>query len=238
MAGSRAWKPSSGGNPTDGLRAPGSFIPVMEQMGLITELGEWALRELASQVRVWRAAGNPVLPVSVNISPLHFARPSLLRIVEEVVGDDGISRDGLTLEITESDVQTQPEVIESFHQLHELGVKIAIDDFGTGYSSLGSLKSLPIDCLKIDRQFVNDGLDRPSDSVLLGTVIGMAHALEYSVVAEGVENESQVLALSGLGCDLAQGYFFAHPLPAEEIPDLLGIDFRRIPHQKLKVAGS
>ena len=111
------------------------------------------------------------------------------------------------------------------NELKGLGVRVAIDDFGTGYSSLGSLKHLPIDCLKIDRSFIRDMVHDPEDAVLLGTIMALGHALECDIVAEGVEDIEQLHILQGLGCDTVQGFFFSKPIPAEEVPELARRNF-------------
>jgi EAL domain-containing protein (putative c-di-GMP-specific phosphodiesterase class I) len=108
-----------------------------------------------------------------------------------------------------------------FNQLRSIGLRIAIDDFGTGYSSLSSLKYLPIDCLKVDRMFVTDMLKDPDSSILLGAIVSVAHALGHEVIAEGVETQEQAVALSGIGCEIVQGYYFSRPVPAEKIPELV-----------------
>ncbi len=128
-------------------------------------------------------------------------------------------------EVTESVTQPAGGNVSIFTRLQALGIRIAIDDFGTGYSSLASLKHLPIDCLKIDRLFIKDMLQNPKSSILLGTIIGAAHALGHTIIAEGVEDEDQVKVLSAIGSDLIQGYHFSKPVPADEIPELGEIDF-------------
>jgi EAL domain-containing protein (putative c-di-GMP-specific phosphodiesterase class I) len=128
------------------------------------------------------------------------------------------------LEVTESAIQTFGS-LSVFKQLRELGVKIAIDDFGTGYSCLASLKQLPLDCLKIDKVFVDDVLSNPHTALLLGTIIGLANALDYTLVAEGVETKEQALIMHGLGCHIIQGYLFSRPVASDQIPSLCNIDF-------------
>jgi len=209
-------------HPRLGLVSPGEFIGVAERIGLIQGLGDWVLREACDQAMQWHGLGLPPLRVAVNISPLHFQDPALLESVAEVLHRTGLAPADLELEITESVVQTTGDNFRMFQRLRELGVKIAIDDFGTGYSSLASLKSLPVDCLKIDRLFIIDMLSDPNASILLGTIVGAAHALGLLVVAEGVEEQDQVKALGGIGCDLIQGYYFSRPVPPEEIPELAG----------------
>ena len=151
------------------------------------------------------------------LEPLHFDDLRLINSVKSVLADTGLPPEKLELEVTESVIQTKGNTLDIFNTLRSLGVQIAIDDFGTGYSSLGSLKQLPIDTLKIDRLFVVDMLNDTESSVLLGSIVGMAHALGYSVVAEGVEESDQVIALRGIGCDICQGFYFSRPVEASQI---------------------
>lgn len=208
-------------HPQRGLVPPNKFIPELEQIGLIGELGEFVLRDACEQVARWRREGLPPVKLSVNISPDHFRSAGLTAMVSALLKQTGLSPETLLLEVTESVAQYHDEALATFKQLKGIGVNIAIDDFGTGYSSLGSLKFLPIDCLKVDRAFVRDMLTDNKDSILLGTIFGLAHALNFSVVAEGVESQEQVQVLHSLGCDFAQGYFFSKPVPAREAAELL-----------------
>ncbi|MDX2505077.1 MAG: EAL domain-containing protein [Gammaproteobacteria bacterium] len=207
-------------HPELGLVPPDQFIGVAERIGLIKHLGNWVLQTACQQAAQWQAQGLPAFRMAVNISPLHFQDPALLDTVVAVLQQTGLAADKLELEITESVVQTTGNNFNMFEQLRQLGVKIAIDDFGTGYSSLASLKYLPIDGLKIDRVFITDMLKEQGSAILMGTIVGMAHALGYTVVAEGVEEEEQVKVLDGIDCDLIQGYFFSRPVVPEEIPAL------------------
>jgi len=209
-------------HPRRGLLAPGEFIAVMERIGLIKMLGEWVLRTACAQAVAWHETGLPGLQVAVNISPLHFADPAIIDQVSEVLRQTGMMARDLELEITETAVQATVDSLDTFHALKALGVGIAIDDFGTGYSSLGSLKHLPIDKLKIDRVFVRDMLENAQDAVILGTIVGLAHAMGYAVIAEGVEHLEQIQVLAGFGCDQVQGFYVARPQTAERIADLVG----------------
>ena len=173
----------------------------------------------------WRNAGLPELQLAVNVSTSHFMTPDFADMVEKVLGESGFPGESLQLEVTESVSQPSDSGLSTFTRLRSKGIRIAIDDFGTGYSSLASLKHLPIDCLKIDRLFIKDMLQNPKSSILLGTIIGAAHALGHTIVAEGVEDEDQVKVLSAIGSDLIQGYHFSKPVPASEIPELANIDF-------------
>jgi len=197
---------------------PDAFIPLAEGAGLMPALGA-RLLELAFD----RAADVGVVGVmSVNISGLQLADSGFSRLVLETLAARTWPPSRLMLEITETVItENRPVVRTNLEDLREAGVRIAIDDFGTGYSSLGALKHLPIDTLKIDRIFIQDMLDRNEDAVMLGTIIGLAHALGYAVVAEGVEESDQITVLAGLHCDLAQGFLFSPAVPAEEIASLL-----------------
>jgi diguanylate cyclase (GGDEF)-like protein len=212
-------------HPTRGLLPPGDFIDIAERIGFIKPLGHWVLKTACQQAMAWRCMGLPELQLAVNISTSHFLDSDFVDMVEKVLADSEFPGSSLQLEVTESVSQPSSSNITIFTRLQEMGIKIAIDDFGTGYSSLASLKHLPIDCLKIDRLFIKDMLQDPKSSILLGTIIGAAHALGHTIVAEGVEDEDQVKVLAAIGSDLIQGYHFSKPVPADEIPDLAHTDF-------------
>ncbi|MCB1801725.1 MAG: EAL domain-containing protein [Gammaproteobacteria bacterium] len=211
-------------HPDGGMVLPGQFIGTLERIGLIGMFGNWVIRQACAQSAAWTAAGITPIRVAVNISPLHFHDPSIVDTVRMAIADSGIEPRLLELEITETSVQSDTKAMVVLQQLQALGVRIAIDDFGTGYSSLGSLKHLPINTLKVDRLFIKDMLNRNEDAVMLGTIIGLAHALGYTVVAEGVEQQEQVTVLAALHCDLSQGFYFSHPLPITKVTDLLKRD--------------
>jgi diguanylate cyclase (GGDEF)-like protein/PAS domain S-box-containing protein len=211
-------------HPTRGLLAPGEFIDLAEDTGLIVPLGYWVIGEACRQAVVWRKlradAGQEAwrLMMSINVSPRQLVErnfgPRLLEIVEA----SGVDRDTLLLEVTETTVMRDPEhataVLET---LKAQGMHICIDDFGTGYSSLSYLKRLPVETIKIDRSFV-DGLGRDEeDTAIVQAVIGMADSLRLLCVAEGVETPAQVEALRALGCQIAQGFLFGHPLGVERL---------------------
>ena len=212
-------------HPTRGMIPPGDFIDIAERTRFIGPMGEWVLGTACRQALAWRDMGVPHLRMAVNISASHFKDPKFAAMVERTLAETGFPGDCLELEITESVTQPTRENLSIFHRLKALGIKIAIDDFGTGYSSLASLKHLPIDQLKIDRSFIQDMIEDPKSSILLGTIVSAAHALGQSVVAEGVEQEDQVRVLSGLGCDMIQGYYFSRPVVADDIPPLAGREF-------------
>lgn len=173
----------------------------------------------------WHHDGMPLVRISVNISALHFRDESLLASVQGALNESGLPAELLELEVTESLMQTQGDM-QIFHDIKRLGVKIAIDDFGTGYSSLASINEIPLDCLKIDRCFIQDVLYNPQTPILLGTIINLYNAMGYELVAEGVETIEQLLVMSGLGCFNIQGYVFSRPVSAEKIPVLLKKDYR------------
>jgi len=212
-------------HPQRGLLSPLEFIGVAERIGVIDQLGNLVLSKACRQAADWRASGLPEFRIAVNISPLQFNDPALPDSVRHALDESGLPAQWLELEVTESVVQTSGDNLEAFERIRALGVKLAIDDFGTGYSSLASLKYLPIDSLKIDRLFIRDMLEDSDSAVLLGTIVGVAHALGHGVVAEGVEEEAQVRVLRGLGCDMIQGYYFSRPVPADQVPALAKKNF-------------
>ena len=203
-------------HPEKGWLPPLEFIPVAEETGLIVEIGEWVLNTACKQNQNWVASGRFECPVSVNVSVAQFEKTNFVEVVQRCLANTGLAPALLELEITESLVMEDPEAfIEVLKKLKALGVKIAIDDFGTGYSSLSYLKRFPIDHLKIDRSFVRDLATDPADASICRTIIAMAHSLEISVVAEGVETVEQAIYLSAHGCEELQGYLFYRPAPPE-----------------------
>ncbi len=208
-------------NPELGLVPPVRFIPLLEEMGLIADVGAWVLFEAHRQRKAWLAAGFKVPRVAINVSTLQLGRADFAQRFAEVLGatDDG---GGIDIEVTESLIINDAERhIERLNEIRQLGVDIAVDDFGTGYSSLGYLAKLPVQTLKIDRSFITTMLQDSGSMTLVSTIISLAHALRLSVVAEGVEDEAQAKILRLLRCDEMQGYLISRPLPAPEIPALL-----------------
>jgi diguanylate cyclase (GGDEF)-like protein/PAS domain S-box-containing protein len=212
-------------HPDRGIVLPDRFIALAEETGLIVPIGEWVLRNACMQLSRWLREGAPRIGMSVNLSARQLWTPGLVRTVSEVLRETGTA--GLIeLELTESMVMHDAEsVIATLEELQALGVKASLDDFGTGYSSLSYLRRLPISALKIDGSFVRDiadGHDSGGDHGLLANVIiSLAHSLQLSVVAEGVETAEQRDFLARAGCDQAQGYFYAKPLSAEDLVKLL-----------------
>ncbi len=205
-------------HPRRGLLAPGKFIEVAEDSGLIVPIGEWVLEQACQQIRAWQRTIAPGLRLSVNLSVGQVTGGErLFRAVEEAVRRAGIEPSTLELELTESLLmQNIGEKAAFLNRLGELGVGLAIDDFGTGYSSLSYLKSLPVDAIKIDSSFVRDIGRDPNDEAIIRAVIAMAHSLKLSVVAEGVETEAQFKVLAALGCDEYQGFHASPALPPAE----------------------
>ena len=207
-------------HPEKGMIFPDEFITLTERLGLIVELGNWVLKTACEQMSLWRLSGMPLMQMAVNLSPSHFQDPTLVDTVRNLLAEHHIPAYYLELEVTENAMQTKGH-IEVFNQLRELGVKIAIDDFGTGFSCLASLQKLPLDCLKIDKIFVDEMLYNAHTSLLLGTIVGLANALGYSIVAEGVETKEQATAIQNLGCSLIQGFLYSPAVSPDEIPALI-----------------
>jgi diguanylate cyclase (GGDEF)-like protein/PAS domain S-box-containing protein len=208
-------------HPQRGLVPPLEFISIAETTGLIVEIGAWVIQTACAQNRAWSQSGRFNCPVSVNVSVAQFKKSDFLQIVQRALETSGLKPGMLELEITESLVMEDPEAfVELLKRLKHLGVKISIDDFGTGYSSLSYLKRFPIDHLKIDRSFVRDLVTDPADASICRTIIAMAHSLEISVVAEGVETLEQAIYLSAHGCEELQGFLFYRPMPPEFFDEL------------------
>ncbi len=197
--------------------SPGVFIPIAEETGLIIEIGDWVVAQACAQLARWREAGIEDITMSVNVSVAQLLRGDLIRRLCDVLAEFDIAPNLLELELTESMVMANAEQsITTLRRLKAIGVALAIDDFGTGYSSLSYLKRLPIDALKIDKEFVGDITTDPGDEAITATVITMAHSLGLNVIAEGVELIEQVEYLREQGCDEIQGHWLAFPLPPDE----------------------
>jgi diguanylate cyclase (GGDEF)-like protein len=205
-------------HPSRGLMSPATFIPLAEETGLIVPLGRWVLEQACRQVRAWQLQypSQPPLVASVNLSARQLQHPDLTRSVTEILNRSGLPPTSLKLEITESVLMRDADA-ERLRSLAELGIRLAIDDFGTGYSSLAYLSRLPIDTLKIDRSFVNRLGQEPESDAVVRTIVALAHSLNLSVTAEGIERPEQAAHLQHLGCRQAQGFLIARPLPASEV---------------------
>jgi EAL domain-containing protein (putative c-di-GMP-specific phosphodiesterase class I) len=205
-----------------GMVSPAEFIPVAEESGVIVPLGRWVLQMAIRQAASWRKAGllDDIEHVAVNVSACQTKDVQLMYEVQALLMETGLPPRLLELEITEGVLMENVNAnIALLHKIQAAGIHLSIDDFGTGYSSMAYLKRFPIDQLKIDRSFVNAV---PGDGAAIAkAIIAMAHSLNMSVVAEGVETEEQVAFLSDAGCDVMQGYYFARPMPAEQLEALL-----------------
>lgn len=195
-----------------GIVPPTLFIPILEESGLMVEVGEWVLREACQWASGWHAKGHP-LHISANLSPHQFSDPDLVRRVLAILSDTQLAPHYLQLELTESTlIADEAKGLSILAALHEAGISLAIDDFGTGYSSLAYLKKLPMDFLKVDKSFVMHMNEDADDRIIVRSTIDLAHNLGLRVVAEGVENGASLELLRGLRCDLAQGFFIARPM--------------------------
>jgi diguanylate cyclase (GGDEF)-like protein/PAS domain S-box-containing protein len=202
-------------DPESGMIAPGDFIPIAEETGLIIPIGEFVLGEALRQNRVWQQQGRPLLPVSVNLSPRQFRQKDLVDTLRRILADTGQPARLLELEITESTLMHDvDETRAKLQEISAMGVHLAIDDFGTGYSSLSYLKRFPVHKLKVDQSFVRDLKVDPEDAAIVSAIIGLARSLGLDLLAEGVETQEQLEVLRGLGCGKFQGYLFSPPLPA------------------------
>ncbi|MDE3021761.1 MAG: EAL domain-containing protein [Pseudomonadota bacterium] len=203
-------------NPFTGLVPPGKFIPILEETGLIYEVGRWALHKAIDDYLRWCSKGLEAVRVAVNVSPLQLRNPEFINEIKRKVDIDVRAFEGLELEITESTIMEDITWgISSLQAIRNLGVHIAIDDFGTGFSSLSYLSKLPIDTLKIDRIFIIDMTAKPEGLALVSTIINLAHSLKLKVVAEGVETEEQARLLRLINCDEIQGFLVSKPVSVD-----------------------
>ena len=208
----------------DRLVLPGEFIPVADETGLILAINRTLFFDACEQLRLWQSMfpSEPPLMLSLNIAPRQFAQPDLAREIASIIEGTGIAAETLQLEIVETIATGDSEqAVRTLRELKTIGVRLSIDDFGTGYSSLGRLRRLPVDTLKVDRSFISTMDDDPDSQEIVRLIITMAHALNLSVVAEGTETEKQLGILKRLDCEMAQGYFFSRPAPADVIYELL-----------------
>jgi len=205
-------------HPRLGRIGPADFIQVAEESDLILELGTWVLDSVCAQLANWRSYLDEPIPVSVNVSSRQFEGTGIASVVRAALAKHDIPAELLELELTETMLlEDRQDLVRMMNDLSDLGVKIAIDDFGTGYSALSYLKQFPIDVLKIDRAFIREIGGDDGDEAISTAIISMAHSMALQVVAEGVETPEQLSILRTLGCDAAQGFYFAHPAPPAEI---------------------
>jgi diguanylate cyclase (GGDEF)-like protein len=209
-------------HPKLGLVPPDKFIRIAENSGLILPIGEWVLRTACSQVRKWHEDGFPGLTVAVNVSAIQFRHEGFCGLVKKVLQGTGVTPQHLELELTESLLLTNVErMLSVVQELRDMGVMLAIDDFGTGYSNFSYLKRFRISKLKIDRSLIRDIAVNPDDAAITTAIISMAKSLHLKVIADGVEDETQMSFLRDHQCDEIQGYYFSKPLTIGEVADKL-----------------
>lgn len=201
-------------SPSLGMVMPDRFIPLAEETGLITPIGEWVLKESCLAAMRWRAQTGTSIGIAVNVSPRQFRDPRFVNTVMQALAQSGLEPDQLELEITERLILDNTiETADILRELDASGIRLSVDDFGTGYSALSYLKSYPFDTLKIDKSFIQDVIKEQDDASLVKAIINMAHSLGLRVIAEGVEEEAQTHFLEQVGCDFSQGYFYSRPMP-------------------------
>jgi diguanylate cyclase (GGDEF)-like protein/PAS domain S-box-containing protein len=204
-------------HPELGLVPPDKFIRIAENCGLVVPIGEWVLRTACVQARDWQLQGLPAVPIAVNVSAVQFRQDGFRDVIRRVIADSGLDFQYLELELTESLMLTNADMMFSvLDELNQMGLHLVIDDFGTGYSSLSYLRQFPVTKLKIDRSFVSDVAFNPDDAAIVTAIINMSKGLNLRVIAEGVENEAQLSFLRDQGCDEIQGYYFSRPLAVRE----------------------
>ncbi|QAY68271.1 phosphodiesterase [Paenibacillus protaetiae] len=208
-------------HPERGIVSPSEFISLAEESGMIVQIGDWVLEEACRQNKEWQDSGLPPIPISVNLSLRQFMQRDLAARIAAILDHTGLEPKYLDLEITESMTMDLAHVARCLVELTNLGVGISVDDFGTGYSSFHYLKNFPIDRLKIDRSFVRDIQQDPSDAEIVAAIIAMAHSLDIQVIAEGVETEAQMAFLKHHNCDEMQGYYWSPPVSSRNIEQLL-----------------
>ncbi|MDN4494330.1 EAL domain-containing protein [Ureibacillus aquaedulcis] len=208
-------------HPKLGLILPGDIIPLAEEMGMATLLGDFVLQQACQQLSSWKARGLPLVKIAVNLSPQDFLSHSIVEKVHQALTQSNIEPHYLEIEITESMAMDVKHAISVMEELNQLGVQIAMDDFGKGYSSLNYLKNFPIHRLKIDRSFIHELMVDQNDAKIINAIIHLAHILNLEVIAEGVETKEQAAFLYDLKCNEAQGYYFGKPMPLYDIEELL-----------------
>lgn len=209
-------------HPDFGFLSPARFLPAAEESGLIVALDRWVMRESLQQMKAWRDEGLALGRLSLNLTMQHIDQKDFLEFLTKLMSDIGCTGESIAFEVTEGQLMKNPEkTIESLNCISKMGIKIAIDDFGTGYSSLAYLKKLPVDMLKIDKEFVRDLPGDEDDVSIVKSIIALSKSMNMEVLAEGVETEDQLNFLTGAGCNLIQGYYLSHPKPASDIPNLI-----------------
>lgn len=204
-------------HPEMGMVSPAEFIPVAEDSGLILPIGEWVLRTAIRQLKAWMDSGIAPMIISVNLSAVQFRQPKLLKLVTQILKEEGLPPQYLELELTEGVTMNDPvTAVKVMDNLHERGIRMSIDDFGTGYSSLSQLKRFQVYKLKIDQSFVRDVVDDPDDKAIVKAIINVAKGLGLRTIAEGVETQEQLEFLQENGCDEIQGFYYSKPITADQ----------------------
>jgi len=226
-------------HPVRGTILPEQFVPIAEECGLITPIGDWVLREACGQIKAWMGAGLEAVPVAVNISAVQLRHKDFLESVRDILTETGLEPRWLELELTESVLMQDTESTgRTLQALKTMGVRLAVDDFGTGYSSLSYLTQFPIDTLKIDLSFVHKMLLNANDASVISAVISMGRNLSQRVIAEGVETEEQLRFLQARRCDEGQGNYFSHPLSAEDFAKFVKARASPAPHGYRRIASA
>jgi EAL domain-containing protein (putative c-di-GMP-specific phosphodiesterase class I) len=209
-------------DPDYGSVSPLEFVPLLEESGMIVEVGRWVIEQAIADIAVWRSRNLAVPRVAVNVSEVQLRQPNFVATVLAALGPPQHHAAGVDIEITESMLaQNTAANVQKLLQLRATGVQVFMDDFGTGYSGLSQIAHLPLDALKIDRAFIAGMSGSAEHMAIVSAIINLARALRIAVVAEGVETEEQARKLKSLGCDEAQGYLFGRPMPAAELANLL-----------------
>jgi EAL domain-containing protein (putative c-di-GMP-specific phosphodiesterase class I) len=209
-------------DPDHGLVSPMDFVPLLEESGLIVEVGRWVIEQAVADMQIWRDLGFEVPRVAVNVSEVQLRQPNFVASVLGALGTAPAFGAGIDLEITETMLaQNVGSNVQKLLRLREAGLHVFMDDFGTGYSGLSQIAQLPLDALKIDRAFIAGMTESAEAMAIVSAIVNLAKALRIFVVAEGVETEEQASRLHELGCDEAQGYLFSRPVPAHEVAILL-----------------
>ena len=208
-------------HPTKGLIQPNDFIPLFERNGFILKLDEYMWEQACGALQKWKNEGKPIVPLSVNISRYHIKNNDLIGVWKRLIKKYDLDPKDLTLEITETFFYDSKDLYDVLKSLQDLGFCLEVDDFGTGYSSLNLIRNVPVDVIKIDKDFLDQKLATDKGKIVIGHTIAMAKDLNLGVVAEGVETKEHVDFLKSSCCDIAQGYYFAKPMPLAEFEDLM-----------------
>ena len=204
-------------HPDKGMIMPDDFLPTVENSGLIIALGEWLIFSVCKQIRAWQDAGLKGQNVSINLAPRQFKEQDLVALFTQAIAENNIEGSSLSVEVTERTLIDNVGGVEStLKKLRNMGLKVMLDDFGTGYASLAYLKDFPVDVVKIDRKFICGIPDNPDDSAIVDAIAGLTRGLKLNLLAEGVETESQLSVLKGVGCQYGQGFYWSKALPGDE----------------------